>query len=64
MQAQPDPQLLIFHSFSRKKSLFLKISDGVIACDLRFGPRPNPNQGYAFESNHVQCAYQIPVVAS
>ena len=32
------PRLLIFYSFSHKKSLFSKISDDVIACDLRFNP--------------------------
>ena len=37
----PDPQLLIFHSSSHKSSLFSKISDDVITCDLRFG-LPNP----------------------
>ena len=49
--------------FARINSLFSKISDDVIAFDLRFGP-PIQNPGYVYALNHVQCAYQIPVVAS
>ena len=34
--------LFNLHSLSHKKSLFSKISDDVIACDLRFSLPPNP----------------------
>ena len=64
LRAKPYPQLT-FHSLSRKNSLFSKISDDIIACNLRFAP-PHPIQkpGYAYAINRVQCAYQITVVAS
>ena len=32
--------------------------------DLRFSPLPIQSPGYAYALNHVQYAYQIPVVAS
>ena len=55
---QTRPQLLIFNStvsLSLKKSIFLKISDDVIACDLRFAtlplcPSPIKNPAYAYAS--------------
>ena len=52
-RAMPRPRLLILHSavsLSHKKSLFSKILDDVIACDLPVGPCPSPlikNSGYA-----------------
>ena len=62
LRAKSDPQLLIFYSLTHKKSLFSKISDDVIARDLRFSPPPIQNPDYAYALNHVQYAYQIPVV--
>ena len=59
LRAKPDPKLLIFYSLPHKKSLFSKISDYVIACDLRFAP---PQSKILYALNHVQCACQIPVV--
>ena len=40
LRAKSDSQLLIFHSLPHKKSLFTRIFDDVIVCDLRFGPPP------------------------
>ena len=39
-----DMSVILFnlHSLSHKKSLFSKIPDDVIACDLRFSPPPTP----------------------
>ena len=34
-----------------QKFPLLKISDGVIACDLWFGPTPIKNHGYAYGDN-------------
>ena len=46
-RAKPDLQLLIFHSLFREKSLFSKISNDFIACDLRFGsPIQSPSFAY------------------
>ena len=42
LRAKSDPQHLIFHSLSHANSLFSKISEDVIACDLQFCPLPNP----------------------
>ena len=59
LRAKPDPQLLIFHSLSHKKSLFLRIFDDVNPCDLRFGS-PFPNKKSWFHQCIKPCAMCVP----
>ena len=42
LRAKSNSQLLILHFLSHNKSLFSKISDDVVACDLWFSPIANP----------------------
>ena len=53
--------LLFYDIFAPQKVPFLKISDDVIACDLRFGPPPIKNPGYAYGGHNIMLNWMTEI---